>query len=212
VNVTTSNLVNGRVRRAAMVLLPTLLLPLSLAGVTVRPMLAFREAAAEAHTAERQAYETTVLREELRNFGSVEDLEYRAALVERASDALIPVDLQSLEVYSVVRSAASAAGFRLESLQVGDPIFFRDATRGRSIGRREIRVRARSSSREASEFVDRLRASGLPVAVQAYTFARRNGSAAYSADLLFDVFHHIPAVESTDDSPESMGLMDMLSQ
>ena len=211
-NVTTSNLVDGKARRAAMVIMPMLLLPIALAGVTVRPMLEFQEASVAAKTAEHQARATASLRTELAGYESVDELERRARLLEGILDTLVPVELGSLEIYSVIRSAAAVAGLDLESLQVEEPTPFREASRGRSIGRRAVSTRASGSVAQASGFVDRLRAIGLPVAVQTYTFARRTGGAAYSVELQFDVFHHIPAAELADDRSGSMGLMETLPQ
>ncbi len=203
---THSNLVEGRGRRVVLLVLPMVLLPLGLAGVTMKPVLDLRAAAGHVKDAELRAAETESLRAQLSEAEPLEATAARALVLDQALRKLVPGELGSLELYSVLRSAATTAQFALNTLQVSDPEPFQQPLDGRAIGRREVLLKGAATTVAVGAFVDRLRAVGLPTAVESFVFSRKPNSLTFDVELRLAVFHRIPPAAATlEDSPVDGG-------
>lgn len=196
------NLIEGKGRRIVLLVLPMILLPLGVMGVTAKPVLDLRAAKGHVRDAEVRAAETEQLRAELAATEPVDELTARALVLDQALQRLVPGQLDSLELYSVLRGAASAAQFTLNTLQVSDPELFQRPLDGRAIGRRKVLLKGVANQASVGAFVDRLRSAGLPTSVESFLFSRRPESRSFDVELQLGVFHRIPFVAaSAEDSP-----------
>lgn len=204
--VTYGNLIEGRGKRVLVVLLPVVLLPLALAGVTIKPILHLRDASLAVEDAQARASQAEGLRNDLQKMGSLSQSVGQALALEQALQRMVPGQLRTLEVYSVLRRTAQVTGFTLNSLQVDEPVAFLPALDGNAAGSRSVRLRGIGDSSGISAFVDQLRAAGLPVAVKSFAFVHRKTGLPFDIDLQIDVFHRIPpVVDSVEDSLVSEG-------
>lgn len=204
--VTYGNLIEGQGKRVVMFVLPVLVLPLALAGVTAKPILNLRDTSLTAQEAQARADDAKSLRQELDSMGPLNGAMGRALALEQALQEMVPGSLKTLEVYSAIRRTAQVSGYALISLQVDDPVLFQGPLDGRVIGSRSVRLKGTGNSAQVSAFVDQLRAAGLPTAVKGFALVRRSSGAPFDIDLEVDVFHRIPpAVQQVEDSLASEG-------
>ena len=204
--VTYGNLVEGQGKRVVMFVLPVIILPLALVGVTAKPIMNLRNTSLTAQEAQERADDAKSLRQELDSMGPLSEAMGRTLALEQALQQMVPGALKTLEVYSAIRRTAQIAGYALSSLQVDDPILFQGPLDGRVIGSRAVRLKGTGDSQQVSAFVDQLRAAGLPTAVKGFALVRRNTGAPFDIDLQIDVFHRIPpAVQQVEDSLDGEG-------
>jgi hypothetical protein len=186
-----SNLRAGRTRRHALWIGTSVLVALSLAGVSARPALRLRAAEreladAEARFARREAALASLSRYEAGSGPA----RTRAALARLRG--LVPAPLPELELHGCLRLLAQRHGVELETLDLAPP---RDAGLeriGDVVALREARFQGRSSLVGLVRMLAALRALERPLAVLEFHLSHAKAGAPAEWTLVLALFESVP--------------------
>jgi hypothetical protein len=169
-----------------------MILPLSIAGVTVRPALVLREVQHEEARLAMLADHCAQRRVALDDFGPLEQIAIFEGLRARLHD-LVPAGIAPIESYSHLRSAARVAGVELGSIRLEDPTDTGLELDGLTIAQRPVSVNGTATQRALVHLVAGLDARGLPVAVTNLVLQRnRRGQATFRFEMTLGLFHYAP--------------------
>ncbi len=195
--------------RGALVLLPVLVLPLGMAGVTIRPVQELREARSEEERLELLVELCRQRRQELEDFGSLDKLTVVEDLRQRLHD-LVPDSLEPIDIYSHARHAARAAGVELGSLRLLETSDTQLVIGDETIAQAGTALSGEASLGSLAAFIADLDARGLPVSVTRLGLSRdRHDRLRFRFDLDVGFYHYAPSGSMSSESGDSM-VMDPL--
>ncbi len=200
-----NNLRDGSSMRRTALLLPMLLMPLGLMGVTTPSFLQFR-AAGYTHSAAKDGHAYAIERQATwKSLGSVEERMAEISEANRGLAALLPGWNEELVVHGAVRQAANLVGLELTRVHLSEPTRVSEALEGQVVVERAMALTGFGSGAAALDLVDQLIAEGWPTCVRSFDANRdtsRPGRFGY--ELRLGIFHYAPAEDFqpvADDEP-----------
>ncbi len=199
-----SNLRVGRVQRHALVIVASLGLALSLAGVAVRPRLGLRAAEQELGQAEARVRARDAEAASLSQFeagGGVARM--RAALARLAR--LLPTPIPELELHGLLRLLAQRSAVTLRTLELGEPYDSGLARLDDVAALREVHLTGEGSLTQILALLAAVRALDRPVAVLEFQLTRREARERSSFTLLLGFFESRPLADFPEEAEPRAG-------
>lgn len=196
------NLRRFHLLKQAGLILPAMVLPLGLAGVTIRPSLQLNEARVEMARLEGLLTHIAQRRVALNEFGSLEQLEQFDGLRQKLKST-VPNSLEPIEIYSHIRHSASVAGVDLSGVRQQDPVDTGHSLNGETVASIPVTVNGEGELRSLLHFVTGLEARGFPLTVTHLTFSReRWDDSQFSFTVILGFFHYADEESFASDSDE----------
>ena len=166
-----SNLQAGRMTRSLSALVLVGLSTTALGGFALRPTMSIDEARAMRGVAEQRVAQYGVEQDRFEAFEGETGQQRLDAVLARVKD-LVPSGTTELHLHSLIRLAASACDFEMESLSVEDPVDPGFVRLDDVIVMRNVEVRGTGPLTSVPNLVSTLRALGFPTVVQEFSTSR----------------------------------------
>ena len=178
-----------RVSTAAALVLPAVVMLLGVVGATTGPLLEVRGSRARFHAAEEMlaGYHAERARLiELRKSVDPERVDELAAEL----DAMLPAGMEPVDAHALLRLAARATGFALDSIEIGPLYDLVAVVDGETVYMQDVRVSGEDDLVGVVRYVHALRQHGFPTVVTDLTLSRPDTrSERFSAQLHLGLLH-----------------------
>ncbi|MCP3917328.1 MAG: hypothetical protein GY711_17415 [bacterium] len=193
--------------RAITAIVPALVVPLAIVGLTVQPGMEVVKARNEMRAARELVREAEIVRAESRRLGGPG----QTNTIEQLADELrrmVPNRVTKMEIHSLARVAAGRHGFDLRSIRISDSKDTGIGPDASPVFARDVRLGGKATPSALVLFLDELRTMGLPVTTLDFSMHRDGpASTRFRSELVVGVFHYGPprqAAHGTSDDPVSL--------